>query len=290
MGRKIILSGLEISNTHSFLMSCGKMCVGNRYKEPEQPTSDKEFAIWENKNSKAYALIAASINEEVSRHISQFSNTFETLQKLKELYDSHSTLEVVQLMIKLFTLELKNDDLLSLASEVKSIMHDIKVTNVELDILLIAFLKALYPTYSNYLESLQANGNLKGITFDSLVKKIAEREKAFGKKITPQYFEEVVCLAHREKNLDQDSSRGKGGRRGRGRNFRGRGAHTLKEKSQICTAYAAKEMDHMMHPHESCLGTELNMKETNAKVKLMTKRKVKHLNPLTMLWHTIILE
>jgi len=49
-------------------------------------------------------------------------------------------------MIKLFTLELQNDDLLSLVSKVKYIMHDIKVTNVELDIPLIAFLKALYPT------------------------------------------------------------------------------------------------------------------------------------------------
>ena len=80
-------------------------------------------------------------------------------------------------MIKLFSLELQNDDPLALASEVKSIMHDIKVTNVKLNIPLIAFLKALYPTYSNYLESLQANGNLKDITFDSLVNKFVERER-----------------------------------------------------------------------------------------------------------------
>ena len=143
---------------------------------------------------------------------------------MKELYDSHSSLEVVQLMIKLFTLELQNDDPLTLASEVKSIMNDIKVTNFELDIPLIAFLKALYPTYSNYLESLQANGNLKEITFDSLVDKFVEREKAFGKKTAPQSSQEVVCLAHRKKNHAQDSSRGKGGRRGSGRrNFKGRG-------------------------------------------------------------------
>ena len=45
-------------------------------------------------------------------------------------------------MIKLFTLELKNNDPLALASEIKSIMHDIKSTKVELDISLIAFLKA----------------------------------------------------------------------------------------------------------------------------------------------------
>ena len=100
-------------------------------------------------------------------------------------------------MIKLFTLELQNDDPLALASEVKSIMDDIKVTNVELDIPLIAFVKALYPTYSNYLESLQANGNLKDITFDSLVKRIVEREKSFGKNTTPKSSEKVLYLAHK---------------------------------------------------------------------------------------------
>ena len=226
----------------------------------------------------------------MSHHISPFSTTFEALQKLKELYDSHSTLEVVQLMIKLFTLELQNNDPLALTSEVKSIMHDIKSTKVELDIPLIAFLKALYPTYSNYLESLQANGNLKDITFDSLVKKFAEREKVFGKKIAPESFEEAMCLAHKEKNLAQDSSRGRGGRRGRGRYFRGRGADILKEKRQICSAFAAKEMDHMISLHASYHGTKLSSKETNRKVKLMIQTKVKHLNLLTMLWHNVILE
>jgi len=187
------------------------VCVGEGDNEPAKPTSDKEFAIWENKNNKAYALISTSINEEVNRHISPFSNASEALQKFKELYDSHFELEFVQLMIKLFILELQNDDPLALALEVRSIMHDIKVTNVELDIPLIDCVKALYPTYSNYLVSLQANGNLKEITFDSLVKKFAKREKAFGKKTTPQSSEEAVCLAHREKNHAQDSFKGRGG-------------------------------------------------------------------------------
>jgi len=39
---------------------------------------------------------------------------------------------------------------------------------------------------------LQVNGNFKDITFDSLVKKIVEREKVFGKKTTPQSSEEDV--------------------------------------------------------------------------------------------------
>ena len=108
---------------------------------------------------------------------------------MKELYDSHSELEVVQLMIKLFSLELKNDDFLALASGVRSIMHDTKTIDVQLDIPLIAFVNALYPTYSNYIESLQVSGNLKEITFDSLVKKFAKREKDFGKKTAPQFSE-----------------------------------------------------------------------------------------------------
>ncbi len=216
-------------------MSCGKECAfGDGDKQPKQPSSDKELAIWENKNNKAYALIAASVSEEVSRHIAPFSTTFKSLQKLKELYDSHSALEVVQLMIKLFILELQNNDPLALASEVKSIMHDIQATKIDLDIPLITFLKAFYPTYSNYLESLQANGNLKDITFDSLVKKFAEREKAFGKKTPPESFEEVMCLAHKEKHLAQDSFRGRGGHRGRGRYFRGRGGrHSQGEKAYL---------------------------------------------------------
>ncbi len=110
------------------------VCDGEVDIETKQPTSAKEFAIWENKNSKAYALFAALVNEDVSYHMSQFSNVFKALQKLKELYDSHSTLEFFQLMIKLFSLKFQNDDPLALASEVKYIMHDIKVTNVELDV------------------------------------------------------------------------------------------------------------------------------------------------------------
>jgi len=226
----------------------------------------------------------------VSRHISSYSTTFEALQKLKELYDSHSSLEVVQLMIKLFTLQLQNNDPLALAYEVNSIMHDIKSTKVDLDIPLISFLKAVYPTYSNYLESLQTNENLKDIAFDSLVKKFAEREKAFGKETSPKSFEETVCLAHKENHHAQDSTRGRGGRRGRERYFIGGWAEILKEKRQICTVFAAKEMDHMMPLHASYHGTKLSRKETNKKVKLMIQTMVKQLNPLTMLRHNVTLE
>eukprot|EP00253_Pinus_taeda_P016850 PITA_16850 len=290
----IVLTGKEnypewsrmIKHTLIFNEFWKRVCIGEGDKQPEQPTSDKELTIWENKNNKAYALIAASISEEVSRHITPFSTTFEALQKLKELYDLHSALEAVQLMIKLFTLELQNNDPLALVSKVKSIMHDLQATKIDLDIPLITFLKELYPNYSNYLESLQENGNLKDITFDSLVKKFVEREKAFGKKTTPESSKEAVCIAHKEKHPAQDSSRGRGGRRGRdgrrgrGRYFRGGGADTLKEKRQIFIAYVAKEMDDMMPLHARYLGTKLSSKEINPKVKLMIQTKVKHLNPL----------
>ena len=96
------------------------------------------------------------------------------------------------------------------------------------------------------------------------------KERAFGKKTNPESSEEAMCLAHKEKNPAQDSSRGRGGQRGRGRYFRGRRANNLKEKRQICTAYAAKEMDHMMPLHAKYLGTKLRRKEINPKVKLMT--------------------
>jgi len=135
----------------------------------------------------------------VSHDVSQFSNSFEALQKLKEIYDLHSELELVQL-IKLFSLELKNDDPLPLASKVRSIMHNIKTTGVKIDIPLIPYVKTLYPTYSKYLESLQASGTLKEITFDSLKNKFARRENNFWKKTTPHYLNKL-CVLHIKRRI-----------------------------------------------------------------------------------------
>lgn len=117
-------------------------------------------------------------------------------------------------------------------------MHDIKSIGLEIDIPLITYVKAKYPTYSHYLDSLQANGNLKEIIFDSLENKFAKREKGFGKKTTPQSTEKYVSFT--QKNHAQDSSRGRGGQRGRERrNFGGKGANSSKEKSLIFIAYVA---------------------------------------------------
>jgi len=46
---------------------------------------------------------------------------------------------------------------MTLASEIKAIMHDIDATRVKIDLPLTTFIKALYPTYSHYIESLQAS-------------------------------------------------------------------------------------------------------------------------------------
>ena len=80
-------------------------------------------------------------------------------------------------MVKLFNLELKNDDPMDLASEIKYIIHDIETTGVNIDLNITTFIKALYPTYSHYLESLQASGQMKSITFGEMVKKVVEHDK-----------------------------------------------------------------------------------------------------------------
>lgn len=65
---------------------------------------------------------------------------------------------------------------------------------------LIVFVKAFYSTYSHILKSLQASAQLKAITFDTVVEKFVEREKAFRKrKTTTPTSKEVVCLAQKEK-------------------------------------------------------------------------------------------
>jgi len=78
---------------------------------------------------------------------------------------------------------------------------------MKIDIPLITFIKALYPTYSYYFVSLQASGQNKYITFDNLVEIIAEHEKVFGKK-SVQLTRETVGLAQKGNNQSHDSSRG----------------------------------------------------------------------------------
>ena len=65
-----------------------------------------------------------------------------------------------------------------------------------MDIPLTYFIKSLYPTYSHYLESLQASGQMESMAFESLVEKVAECEKAFAHKIT-QHVREIMCLTQK---------------------------------------------------------------------------------------------
>lgn len=53
--------------------------------------------------------------------------------------------------MKLLNLELKDNDPMALALEIKAISHDINATSVKVDISLTTFIKALYPTYLHYL-------------------------------------------------------------------------------------------------------------------------------------------
>jgi hypothetical protein len=156
--------------------------------------------------------------------------------------------------VKLFNLELKNDDPMALASEIKAIMHDIDAIGVKIDIPLTAFNKALYPTYSHYLESLQASGQMKSITFDTLVEKVAKREKDFGKK-SAQSIGENMHLAPKGKNQSHNSSRGEGSKRGRGRkNLKGRGVDTAKVRDLIFIVIVAERMGHMKQRHAESHG------------------------------------
>ena len=56
--------------------------------------------------------------------------------------------------MKLFNLELQDNYPMKLASKIKALFHDIEAIGVKVYLQLTAFIKALYPTYSHYLESL----------------------------------------------------------------------------------------------------------------------------------------
>ena len=73
----------KIKNTLIFNYLWEEVCEGKDDNDPEMPTDDKQLAIWKTKDKKAYALIFASITEEVSRHILSGTTAFLPLKKLK---------------------------------------------------------------------------------------------------------------------------------------------------------------------------------------------------------------
>lgn len=85
----------------------------------------KELVVWEHTNDKVLALIRASINKEVNRDICSVETAWEAMKKLKDMYATNSKFEFIQLHLKLFNLELKANDPMSLASKIKAIKYEI---------------------------------------------------------------------------------------------------------------------------------------------------------------------
>jgi hypothetical protein len=85
-------------------------------------------------------VFSARLSEEVSHHIASINDSYCTLKRLNDMYDTHSKLELIQMMVNLFNLELKNDVPIDLASNIKDIMHDIDATRVNIDLPLTTFI------------------------------------------------------------------------------------------------------------------------------------------------------
>ena len=94
MTKKTILNR-KIKHTLIFNDLWDEVCEGQNDSEPVQPIRDKELAIWKNKDKKAYALIAASVSEEVSHDLVSIKYSYGAFKKLKNLYNSHSELEII---------------------------------------------------------------------------------------------------------------------------------------------------------------------------------------------------
>jgi hypothetical protein len=160
----------KIEHTLIFNAIWDGICDGDTL--PTKPIIDKELSIWMNKNKKAYASIVSFVSEEVIHHIGSIKDSWGALKKLKDIYDSHSKLELIQLLLKLLNLDLNDNDPMLLASKIKSIMHNVDATGVKIDTTLTTFIKSLYSTYSCYIESIQASGQLNSLDCDSFVEKI----------------------------------------------------------------------------------------------------------------------
>ena len=50
---------------------------------PVPPTNAKDLALWKSKDKKAYALIIASVSEEVSRHLVSGKSAWEMIKETK---------------------------------------------------------------------------------------------------------------------------------------------------------------------------------------------------------------
>ena len=81
----------------------------------------------ENRDKKTYPLILYTLSEEVIQHILSAKNSYDALKKLKDLYDSPFLLELIQLSLKIFNLELKGNDPVVMAPHIHSISSPFKL-------------------------------------------------------------------------------------------------------------------------------------------------------------------
>ena len=96
-------------------------------------------------------------------------------------------------------MDVKDNDLLLVAFNIIEMMHKIQESSMKSNLPFATFVKSLYPTHSNYLESLQASNKFKHLSFDTMVEKIADREKAF-RKNTSDPLGDYIFFAQEEKN------------------------------------------------------------------------------------------
>jgi hypothetical protein len=81
--------------TEEEVESCFESVVSeakSKSSRPPIPTSNKEHAIWKDKDQKAYVVISVTVSEEVSHHIASINDSYSTLKRLNDLYDTHSEL------------------------------------------------------------------------------------------------------------------------------------------------------------------------------------------------------
>ena len=109
---------------------------------------------------------------------------------------THSKLDLIQLLLKLFNLELKENDPIVVAPKIKDIMYGVKVY-----LPLNTFIKVIYLTYSHCLEPLQASGWLEDLKFDTLVEKNVETEKILWKEATSSHWRDYMPCSERDEPI-----------------------------------------------------------------------------------------
>jgi hypothetical protein len=85
----------KIKHTLIFSNLWDGICKGEDDIGPIKPIENKECSIWNNKYNKSYSLIVVMLSEDVRCHIISIKDSYGALKKFKDLYDSHSELELI---------------------------------------------------------------------------------------------------------------------------------------------------------------------------------------------------